>query len=474
MFDPESYTTICHLLPRLLGFIYFVGIGAFLLQIQGLIGSKGILPLADYLSFLKRYYPKQCYLEAPTLFWINSSDKAITAVASAGTISSVMLMLGYYPALLLLLLYVIHLSLVTAGQDFMSFGWEGLLLEITFQTFWIALTEVPSLMIWISLNFLLFRFHLQAGTNKLTNRDPNWRNLTAVAYHYQSQPLPNAIAWYAYKLPLAFQKLSTLVMFFIEIAVPFALFLGEAPRLWAFVAFFSLQYFIWLTGNFSYLNYLTVALISILLSNSVLSTIGITSTFETTGNSFGLELLVTAVGTILLTLQVMRLWHHFLPNRQLFTLFRKLAPYHLVNTYTLFASMTTERFEIIIEGSEDGTEWKEYLFSYKPSEVTRRPRRIAPYQPRLDWQAWFLPFRDFESEEWFQKFLVHLLKGTPSVLKLLRGNPFPKKPPKFVRSLLYVYEFTSYDEKKTTGCWWKRTLIGAYSPTLALKEPIIS
>jgi len=469
MFDPESYTTIAHLLPRMLGFIYFVAIGALLLQIHGLIGSKGILPLSEYLSFLKFYYPKRCYTEAPTLFWLNSSDLMISSVAVVGTLFSVLLMLGYYPALLLLLLYIIHLSLITAGQDFLSFGWEGLLLEITFQTFWIDLTPVPSLMIWISINFLLFRFHFQAGTNKLIHRDPTWFSFMAVAFHYETQPLPNTIAWYAHKLPMSFQKLSTFVMFVIEIAVPFFMFFGETARVWVFGAFFALQFFIWLTGNFSYLNYLTVGFITILLSNSTLAAIGIQPPAKVQYTSLGLEGLVTIAGIVLLALQCMRLWHHFQPHRLFSKIFSKLVPYHLVNTYTLFASMTTERYEIVVEGSEDGKEWKEYLFPYKPSEVTRRPRRIAPYQPRLDWQIWFLPFRDFESEPWFQKFLIHLLKGTPEVLRLLRGNPFPDKPPKYVRSLIYEYQFTTFDEKKKTGCWWKRTLIGAYSPTLALK-----
>ena len=206
MFDPASYTFAAALFPRLLGFIYFCAFGAFLFQIKGLISSNGILPLADHLSWLRKQLPKRCYRLAPTLFWLNCSDQALMAVIAIGTALSVLLMFGIFPPLLLLLLYVLYLSIVTAGQDFLSFGWEGFLLEITVNAFFLSLTSPPNLMVWISLNLVLFRFHLQGGAVKLQSKDPNWRNLTGVAYHYQSQPIPNMVAWYAHKLPMWFQK----------------------------------------------------------------------------------------------------------------------------------------------------------------------------------------------------------------------------------------------------------------------------
>ncbi len=165
----------------------------------------------------------------------------------------------------------------------------------------------------------------------------------------------------------------------------------------------------------------------------------------------------------------MRFYQHFAPNAIFRSILDTLGPYHLANRYGIFAVMTTSRYEIVIEGSEDGHIWKEYLFKHKPSELKRRPRRIAPYQPRLDWQAWFLPFTDFESERWFQSFMYHLLKGTPEVLALLRGNPFPDQPPKYVRAVVYLYEFSSKELKKQSGFWWKRTYVDTYSPVLALK-----
>lgn len=469
MFDPASYTYAAHLLPRLLGLIYFFALGALLLQIKGLIGKDGILPLKKFLEFIHFYHPEKKFSLTPTLFWINCSDRAIVGLTLVGTLLSLTLMFGYYPSLILALLFIIHLSIVTAGQDFLSFGWEGLLLEITFQTFLISLTAVPTMMVWISLNFLLLRFHLQAGTNKLFYGDSSWKDLTAIAYHYQSQPLPNTVAWYAHKLPMSFQKMSVVLMYLIEIVVPFGLFFGEGIRLFTFITLFSLQYLIWLTGNFSYLNFLTAVFLVILVSNSYLSPF-FTYESQQIETPLFLEIALSAIGVILISLQSLRLWHHFSPTSFCSKIFRKLSPFHLVNTYAIFAGMTKVRYEIVVEGSEDGAEWKEYLFSYKPSEVTRRPRRIAPYQPRLDWQMWFLPFHEFESAEWFQKFLYHLLKGTPSVLQLIRYNPFKDQPPRYIRAVIYEYQFTSWAEKNSNGNWWKRSFVDFYSPMLSLRK----
>lgn len=466
---PQDYTIIASLFPRLLGVIYFFAIGAFFFQIKGLIGKNGILPLQRYLNLLRSSYPKKCYYYIPTLFWLNAGDRALMFSIIFGTLLSICLICGFFPSLSLILLYILYLSIVSVGQDFLSFGWEGFLLEITFQTFLMNLTAVPNLMVWLSLNFLLFRFHFQAGAVKLQSRDKSWRELTAIAYHYQTQPLPNTIAWYAYKFPLWFHKLSTALMFAIELIIPFGIFGTSEMRLIVFIAFLGLQWMIWLTGNFSYLNHLTAIFSTILLSNTVLAPfIALPAPAPTP--SLELNLFLSILGSILLILQGICLWNQFCPNKHFKQILYWISPFHLINRYGIFAIMTTKRYEIIIEGSADRQEWKEYTFFYKPSELTRRPRRISPYQPRIDWQAWFLPFSTFESESWFQHFLIHLLKGTPEVLQLMRGNPFPNQPPRYIRALIYEYEFSSYQEKKEKGWWWKRTLIGSYSPVMKLSH----
>lgn len=471
MFNLEDYTIICALFPRLVGFVYFLTFGSLAFQITGLVGENGILPAKAFFDYLKgrRGNDWTFYFRVPSLFWIDQSNRMLLGVTIAGTLFSIALMFGIYPSLLLALLYILYLSLTYAGQDFLGFGWEGLLLETTVQAFFLSLTTVPNMMIWISTNLLLFRFYAQAGIIKLVTKDKSWRDFTAVACHYETQPLPNTTAWYMHKLPLWFHKLSCQMMFVIEIFIPLGIFLTENIRLATFGLMVLLQFLIWFTGNFSFLNHLTVVICTILLNNAVLgSYFAAPQILE--APSIYLTAFLTIIGTFLAALQIMRLWQFWHPHPLLQRILNWASVYHIANQYGIFGSMTTQRFEIVFEGSDDGVHWKEYLFKYKPSETERRPRRIAPYQPRLDWQAWFLPFRSYEHNEWVQNFMVHLLKGTPDVLRLLRGNPFKDHPPKYVRAIMYEYVYTSWRERKDTGHWWKRKLVGNYTPQFSLKQ----
>lgn len=468
MFDPSSYTIASHLFVRLLGFIYFFAFGAFLFQIKGLIGKNGILPLEACLREIRSAYPKNYYLLAPMVFWLNCSDDALKGVVAAGTAAAVLLMFGVYPPVMLFLLYILYLSIVVAGQDFLAFGWEGFLLEVTVNAFFLSLTDIPNIMVWISINLLLFRFHIQSGAVKIQSKDKNWRNLTAIAYHYLSQPIPNSVAWYAHKLPMWFQKLSTLLMFIVELAVPFGIFGPDWMRLGVFFCFFGLQWTIWATGNFSFLNHLTAVFSVILIANVYLE-----GWFSAPSISPPSDITMwpcTLAGTVLAALQLIQLYTHFVPKVDLLKFLRPFSRFFLINRYGIFAIMTTGRREVIFEGSDDGVEWKEYAFYHKPSEVDRRPRRISPYQPRIDWQAWFLPLGGGRHEAWMQLFMYHLLKGTPDVTALVRVNPFKDHPPKYVRAALYDYAFTTFKEKKETGNWWKRRFLGLFAPSMMLKD----
>lgn len=465
MFDPEHYLIACKLFTQLLGVIYFAAFAAFLFQIRGLLGSNGILPVVHFLEWMKRRGGKKVYYYIPTLFWLNASDRALMAVTAAGTLCSLLLICNVAPLLMLILLYILYLSILSVGQDFLSFGWEMFLMEVTINAILLNATPVPNLMVWMSLNLLLFRFHFQGGIVKLFSCDPNWRNWTACAYHYQTQPIPNMTAWYVHKFPLWFHKMATGLMFFIELIVPFGIFVPwQEVRLAVCFLLVGLQLMIYLTGNFSYLNHLTAIFSIILVSDTYLSSY---FAIPEAGSSF-LTIPVGLCGAILLLLQLFNLWIHVIrPNALMARWLSFVQPFHLVNRYGIFAIMTTKRYEVVVEGSDDGIEWKEYGFYYKPSEVTRRPRRISPYQPRIDWQIWFLPFSRYEDEEWFQNFLLHLLLGTKEVLALLRLNPFPDKPPRFVRAQFYDYVFSDWGDK---GVWWRRTLIGSYAPIITLRK----
>jgi hypothetical protein len=464
MFTPHDYIISSGLFLQLLGLIFFFAFGAFLFQIRGLIGEKGILPITSYLALITRFFGKRRVYAIPSIFWIKSTDWMLLAVTAVGTVLSILLLFNVFPWIVLPLLFILYLSIVTVGQEFLSFGWESFLLEITFNAIFLSMTTVPNPWIWISLYLLLFRFHFQGGIVKLLSGDANWRNLTAVGFHYQSQPIPNTIAWYAHKLPIWFQKSSTAFMFFVELIVPFGIFFSSQEiNLFVFVCFIGLQFLIWFTGNFSFLNHLTAIFSIILVSDFYFEHIGMAAPVAAAPNPLYLDIFLTVVGALLVFLQIISMWNSlFKPNPIYKCILSWLQPFHLINRYGIFAVMTTKRYEIVIEGSDDGVNWKEYLFYYKPSEVSRRPRRISPYQPRLDWQVWFLPFNPYEPEPWFKNFLFRLLKGSKPVLALLRHNPFPNKPPKCIRVLFYDYEFTSFQEKAETGNWWKRTYVMEY------------
>lgn len=467
--DPNDYLIAISLFPRFIGVIYFFAFGAFIFQIRGLLGREGILPVPNYLDYIKHRFGKKAYYYVPTLFWFNASDAALMGLVIAGTALSFLLACGIYPALLLPLLFILHLSLVTAGQDFLSFGWESFMLEITINATILSWSSPPNPFSWISLNLLLFRFYFQAGISKFYSRDVNWRNMTAISHHYQTQPLPNTVAWYIHKLPMWFHKVSTALMFFGEIVVPFGIFASEDIRLLTCAALLSLQFSIWVTGNLSYLNHLSIAFGMILISDFFWrSWLGMTPQVYSP-SPLTLQILTSALGTACIFLQIISLWNYlFRPVRIFSKILNWISPFHIANRYGIFAVMTTKRYEIIVEGSNDQKEWHEYLFRYKPSDLNRRPKRISPYQPRLDWQAWFLPFSNFSREMWFQNFLVRLLQGSPRVLKLLRSNPFPDHPPKYIRALAYDYEFSDSEAKKKEGVWWKRRLVGIYAPTISL------
>jgi len=464
---PEHYSIVLHYFPQLIGVIYLFVFWPFLFQMKGLFGSGGILPMTPYLNSIVLSYGRKAYYYIPSIFWFDSSDRMLMIIPGVGTILSILTIFGIFPLVWIPILFLLHLSITTAGQEFLSFGWESFFLEISFYSYLLLITPSPSMGMWWCLNLLLFRFHFEAGISKLMTKDLSWQTFTGVDFHYLTQPIPNATAWYAKKLPMWFQKLSCVIMLIAEIPLPFLIFGAEDLRLVAFFGLTGLQFFIWLTGNFSYLNHMTVIFCLILLGDTYLEPF-MGKAPPTTSNPLFLEIAMGLLAGVLILGQCLRILSHFYPKRFYLKPLVKISPFHIINRYGIFAVMTTKRYEVVIEGSEDGEEWKEYLFKWKPSELSRRPRRVSPYQPRLDWQIWFLPFTIFRHEPWVKNFLYRLLEGSPDVLKLIRENPFPDHPPKFIRAQMYDYEFTTWEERRETGNWWKRTYVKSYSPTYEL------
>lgn len=482
--DAPSYALSSWLYGRLLGLVLLVAFLSFWVQIEGLLGENGIAPAEALFGHLRRA-EGVTFFDRPTLAWIAADDTALGLICAGGVFASFLVLVGAVPKLSLLACWALYLSIVNAGFPFTAFQWDTLLLEATFLSVFVApwttlhrpalAGEPDALRRWL-LWFLLFRLMFRSGVVKLTSGDATWADLTALEYHYETQPLPTWVGWYAHQLPTAIQKLSTAVMFAVELVIPFLLFV---PRRWArrtaAAAFVALMLLISLTGNYGFFNLLGVVLSLALLDDALLLRITPRAirqrlrrpadpgsdvarspsppTRRWAGRAlpaavFALTAIVFATG-----------FFRAAP-------FASLGPFRTFNNYGLFAVMTTERPEIVIEGSRDGVTWQEYGFRYKPGSLDRAPPFNQPHQPRLDWQMWFAALGTWQQNRWLLALLRKLLEGEPAVLDLLAHDPFPDRPPRYVRATLYGYRFTGWEARAETGQWWHRERIGPYAPVL--------
>jgi lipase maturation factor len=441
---------------KALGGIYLIAFVSFGVQAGGLIGAQGILPLANYLRGMHEALGARAFWYAPTVLWFNSSDTALRVAWIGGAALAIVLMLGFFRRTCLIALLVLYLSISTAGQDFWSFQWDILLTEAGFLAIFADGSPGRT---WL-LRWLLFRLMFMSGVVKLMSGDPTWRNLTALNYHYFTQPLPTPIAWYMAQLPGWFQKASTVFVFFLELLVPLLIFAPLRLRRVSACLMIGLQVLILLTGNYTFFNLLAIALCVFLFAN-------VPPRPETrVHRGVTLALLVFVLTTS--GLQFLEMFHLPLPAPAQSYL-AWISPLRLVNSYGLFAVMTTTRPEIVVEGSNDGTTWTPYEFRYKPGDVKRAPPWVAPYQPRLDWQMWFAALGSADENRWFYNFAGRLLQGSAPVLGLLERNPFPGGPPRYIRAVVYDYRFTDYAERRTSGTWWRREEKGVYLPAISLR-----
>jgi hypothetical protein len=418
----------------------------------------------------------------PTLFWFGAGDGALVGVCVAGTALAILLLAGAAPALTLTALWVAYLSLVSVGQDFLSFQWDSLLLEAGFIAIFLAPwtwwsrpardPQPPRPARWL-VRWLIFRLMFSSAAAKLASGDPTWRHLTALTFHYETQCLPPWTAWYAHHLPLAFQRFSCAAMFAIEGLVPFLFFAPRRLRFAGALVTIGFQLLIAITGNYGFFNWLTIALCVPLLDDGVFRRTPVSEATPPDGGGAPAWLL-RPVAVVLLALSLVplgdvvglpRAWLGPLPAIE-----RQLSPLDVVNRYGLFAVMTTRRLEISLEESDDGVRWREYPFRWKPGDVMRRPAFVAPYHPRLDWQMWFAALSEFGRDRWFLAFCRALLQGSPSVRALMGRDPHPGAPPRYVRALAYDTHFSDAATRRATGAWWTRELIGPYGPALALED----
>src|SRR6266550_667588 len=468
-----DYSLARLVLQRALALIYLFAFLVTVHQFRPLLGERGLLPVPEFV----RAVP---FGRAPSLFHFRYSDRLLLAVAWFGVVLAAVAAVGVFegpewpaPVTLVIwaLLWLLYLSIVNVGQTFYSFGWESLLLEAGFLAIFLGpMTTMPQFSLILLLRWLLFRVEFGAGMIKMRG-DRCWRDLTCLYYHHETQPMPNPLSWYFHHLPKRLHRFEVLGNHFAQLVVPWFLFFPQPIATVAGIIIVGTQSWLVISGNFAWLNFLTIALAISAFDSAALSRVFPLAPYgplQTPGWYLWLVLAVTAL-IVFLSYRPAR---NLLSRRQIMN--ASFDPFHIVGTYGAFGSVTKERFEVVIEGTAEPvltpkTMWREYEFIGKPGDIKRRPPQFAPYHLRLDWLMWFAAMSSPMYHEWFVPFLAKLLESDRATLRLLRKDPFTGQPPRFVRALLYLYRFTTPKEHRETGAWWHRELVGDYVPPVSLR-----
>jgi len=469
MFELPGYWYSRYIFERGLALMYLVAFLSTANQVVPLLGQNGLLPIARFV----RVVP---FRSAPSLFYVASSDSTLRVTAWIGVALAVLVLTGYpqrwgtlAAALVWAILWALYLSFVNVGQTFYGFIWETLLLETGFIAIFAGGARTPphAFVIWMW-RWILFRVMLGAGLIKLRG-DPCWRDLSCLQYHFETQPIPNPLSWYFHWLPKAVHKGGVAFNHFVELVVPFAYFAPQPVAGIAGLLTIGFQGVLIVSGNLSWLNWLTLTLCIPTLDARFLSWLPLTPPvlYEPSLVHRGA---IYALGASVAVLSVAPTLNMLSASQIMNTSFE---PFHLVNTYGAFGSITRTRYEIVIEGTDDqeltsSTKWREYEFKGKPGDPRRLAPQIAPYHLRLDWLMWFEAFSPRPQNEWFITLLQRLLQGDPNTLSLFAMNPFPDHAPRFLRARYYRYRFTDAEERDRTGRWWNRELAGEYVPAITL------
>jgi hypothetical protein len=471
-FFSDQYWIARLIFQKSLALLYIVAFLVALNQFKALLGENGLLPVPRFLTYVK-------FSQAPSIFHFYYSDKFFMTITWLGLAVSIFLFFGFADKFSFLLNaffwfipWLIYLSIVNVGQTFYSFGWESLLLEIGFLSIFLGSNKslVPIIIIFL-LRLILFKLEFGAGLIKIRG-DECWRNLTCLNYHHETQPMPNPLSWYFHNLPSSVHKLEVLGNHFVQLIVPWGLFLPQPFSSIAATMIVGTQFWLVLSGNFSWLNWSAIVLSFSAFSNSYLKRIFPFIEVPTSLTICSWQQNISIVISILiLVLSYKPILNLFSKQQKMNASFDSL---HLVNTYGAFGSVTKQRYEIIIEGSIEkeinaNTKWLEYEFKGKPGDLAKMPAQYAPYHLRLDWLMWFASFGFRQQQHWFMPLIEKLLQNDRETLKLLRTNPFEDQAPVYIRARGYIYEFTNYQERKSTGNYWKRKLIGEYLGPVKLR-----
>jgi hypothetical protein len=470
-FVAPEYWLAREILQRGVAVIYvfaFIGAGR---QFRALIGERGMLPVP-------RFVERTSFGTAPSFFHFHYSDRffavvcwcgaAVSAAVAAGVTDLVPL---WAAMLMWLVLWLFYLSIVNVGQRWYGFGWESLLLEAGFLAIFLGNDETaPPLLVLLLARWLLFRVEFGAGLIKLRG-DPCWRDLTCLYYHHETQPMPGPLSWFFHHLPKPLHRVEVAGNHFSQLVVPFALFAPQPVASVAAAIVVVTQLWLVLSGNFAWLNWVTIVLAFSAISDSAMSAVlPVPAPPSLPAPPTWFAALVIAVTALMLFLSYWPI-RNMVGRRQLMN--ASFNPFHLGNTYGAFGSIGRVRREVVVEGTDEPeitgqTVWKEYGFKGKPGDPHRLPRQWAPYHLRLDWLMWFAALSPTYAMDWIGAFVTRLLRNDAATLRLLRHNPFPDASPRYVRAQLYEYRFTTWRELRREHAWWHRTLVGEYLPPVAL------
>lgn len=459
-------------IQRGIGLMYLIAFIVAINQFRPLLGEKGLLPVPQFLSRIN-------FKQSPSIFHWHYSNRFFSIVAWIGLTLSILATTGisdsgslWFSILIWFLLWVIYLSIVNVGQLFYGYGWESLLLEAGFYMIFMGPMQfyAPVLVIFI-IRWLVFRVEFGAGLIKMRG-DECWRNLTCLNYHHETQPMPNPLSRFFHHLPERFHKMETFFNHCIQLGVVWLLFFPQPIASIAAVFIILSQLYLIISGNYAWLNYLTLILAFSGIGDEYLQfIIPVTVPAELVNPLFFQLIIITL--TLLVAYMSIGPVKNMLSSHQRMN--ASFNPLHLVNTYGAFGSVSRKRYEIIIEGTTDEnitdqTEWKAYEFKGKPGDPGETPPQIAPYHFRLDWQMWFAAMTSIQSNPWLIRLIRKLLENNQSILKLLKSEPFNQTAPNYIRASLFQYEYTTSDEQVKSDNFWKRTFVQNYLPPQSLND----